>query len=99
MIYKELGKTGMKISHLCFGASSLGSVFHATKEAESIELSAEADQNGTSADETSAPDAIQTLEDSALDGSSSAGYSFPQDSSGNRKRWREYVGLLRQTCY
>ena len=37
MIYKELGKTGMRISHLCFGASSLGSVFHATKEAESIE--------------------------------------------------------------
>jgi aryl-alcohol dehydrogenase-like predicted oxidoreductase len=37
MIYKELGKTGMKISHLCFGASSLGSVFHETKEAESIE--------------------------------------------------------------
>ena len=27
----------MKISHLCFGASSLGSVFHETKEAESIE--------------------------------------------------------------
>ena len=31
-----MGKTGMKISHLCFGASSLGSVFHETKEAESI---------------------------------------------------------------
>ena len=27
----------MKISHLCFGASSLGSVFHETKESESIE--------------------------------------------------------------
>ena len=27
----------MKISHLCFGASSLGSVFHETKEAESLE--------------------------------------------------------------
>lgn len=27
----------MKISHLCFGASSLGSVFHETKETESIE--------------------------------------------------------------
>lgn len=27
----------MKISHLCFGASSLGSVFRSTKEAESIE--------------------------------------------------------------
>ena len=36
MDYRELGKTGMKISHLCFGASSLGSVFHETKEAESI---------------------------------------------------------------
>ena len=36
MRYTELGKTGMKISHLCFGASSLGSVFHETKETESI---------------------------------------------------------------
>jgi len=37
MRYTELGKTGMKISHLCLGASSLGSVFHETKEAESFE--------------------------------------------------------------
>ena len=36
MRYTELGKTGMKISHLSFGASSLGSVFHATKLDESI---------------------------------------------------------------
>lgn len=36
MDYNELGKTGLKISSLCFGASSLGSVFHETKEAESI---------------------------------------------------------------
>lgn len=36
MEYRELGKTGLKISHLSFGASSLGSVFHETKEAESI---------------------------------------------------------------
>ena len=36
MRYTELGTTGMKLSHLCFGASSLGSVFHETKEAESI---------------------------------------------------------------
>lgn len=36
MRYTELGKTGLKISNLCFGASSLGSVFHETKEAESI---------------------------------------------------------------
>ena len=36
MRYTELGKTGMKISHLSFGASSLGSVFHETKLDESI---------------------------------------------------------------
>ena len=36
MRYTELGKTGMKISHLGFGASSLGSVFHETKLNESI---------------------------------------------------------------
>lgn len=28
MQYRELGKTGMKVSALGFGASSLGSVFH-----------------------------------------------------------------------
>ena len=36
MKYTELGKTGLKISNLAFGASSLGSVFHETKEIESI---------------------------------------------------------------
>lgn len=36
MRYTELGKTGLKISNLSFGASSLGSVFHETKEKESI---------------------------------------------------------------
>ena len=36
MRYTELGKTGMEISHLSFGASSLGSVFHETKLDESI---------------------------------------------------------------
>lgn len=36
MRYTELGKTGLKISNLSFGASSLGSVFHETKERECI---------------------------------------------------------------
>ena len=36
MRYTELGKTGLKISNLSFGASSLGSVYHETKEQESI---------------------------------------------------------------
>lgn len=37
MRYTELGKTGMKISQLSFGASSLGSVFHETNEKDSFE--------------------------------------------------------------
>ena len=36
MEYRTLGKTGMTVSHLSFGASSLGSVFHATRLDESI---------------------------------------------------------------
>ena len=37
MRYTELGKTGMSISHISFGASSLGSVFRETNEKESFE--------------------------------------------------------------
>jgi aryl-alcohol dehydrogenase-like predicted oxidoreductase len=36
MEYKELGKTGMKLSMLSFGASSLGGVFHDVEENEGI---------------------------------------------------------------
>lgn len=36
MEYRKLGNTGLEISNLCFGASSLGSVFHATREEESL---------------------------------------------------------------
>lgn len=36
MEYRELGQTGLKLSNLSFGASSLGSVFHETKEEENI---------------------------------------------------------------
>ena len=37
MRYSELGKTGLRLSHLSYGASSLGSVFRATTEKESCE--------------------------------------------------------------
>lgn len=37
MQYNELGKTGMCVSHLGFGASSLGGVFHSIREKEAIE--------------------------------------------------------------
>ena len=37
MQYHEIGKTGMKVSSLSFGASSLGGVFHDLKEQEGIQ--------------------------------------------------------------
>ena len=37
MKYNEIGKTGMKVSELSFGASSLGGVFHSIKETEGID--------------------------------------------------------------
>lgn len=46
MDYREIGKTGMKVSALSFGASSLGSVFRATKENEAIEAVFAAVENG-----------------------------------------------------
>lgn len=46
MEYREIGKTGMKVSALSFGASSLGSVFRATKENEALEAVHAAVDNG-----------------------------------------------------
>ena len=46
MIYNELGKTGMKVSNLGFGASSLGGVFHDIREAEGIKAVHTAVENG-----------------------------------------------------
>ncbi len=36
MEYRFLGKTGLKVSNLSYGASSLGGVFHSIKEADGI---------------------------------------------------------------
>ncbi len=46
MEYRELGKTGMKVSALSFGASSLGGVFHSFKENEGIKAVFTAIENG-----------------------------------------------------
>lgn len=46
MNYREIGKTGLKVSELSFGASSLGSVFRDTKESEAIEAVHVAVDNG-----------------------------------------------------
>jgi len=46
MEYREIGKTGMKVSNLSFGASSLGGVFHSLKEQEGIDAVYAAVENG-----------------------------------------------------
>lgn len=46
MEYRELGKTGLKVPVLSFGASSLGGVFHSIKEAEAIDAVFTVVENG-----------------------------------------------------
>ena len=46
MIYNEIGKTGMRVANLAFGASSLGGVFHSIKENEGINAVFTAVENG-----------------------------------------------------
>jgi aryl-alcohol dehydrogenase-like predicted oxidoreductase len=46
MEYREIGKTGMKVSNLSFGASSLGGVFHSLKEERGIDAVKTAVDNG-----------------------------------------------------
>ena len=46
MVYNEIGKTGMKVSNLSFGASSLGGVFHSIHEDEGIRAVHTAVDNG-----------------------------------------------------
>ena len=46
MEYTECGKTGMKVSRLSFGASSLGGVFRDISEADAIEAVFTAVENG-----------------------------------------------------
>ncbi|MDR1102850.1 MAG: aldo/keto reductase [Tannerella sp.] len=46
MIYRELGKTGMALSAISLGASSLGGVFHSLKEEEGIRAVYAAVENG-----------------------------------------------------
>ena len=46
MVYNEIGKTGMRVSNLGFGASSLGGVFHGIREEEGIQAVFTAVENG-----------------------------------------------------
>lgn len=46
MEYRKIGKTGMKVSNISFGASSLGGVFHSIKEEEGIQAVHTAVENG-----------------------------------------------------
>ena len=46
MVYNEIGNTGLRVSNLGFGASSLGGVFHSLREEEGIEAVFTALDNG-----------------------------------------------------
>ncbi len=46
MRYREIGKTGMKVSELSFGCSSLGCVFRSIKESEALEATFTAIDSG-----------------------------------------------------
>lgn len=46
MVYNEIGKTGLRVSNLSFGASSLGGVFHSVREDEGIRAVHTAVDNG-----------------------------------------------------
>lgn len=46
MVYNEIGKTGMRVSCLSFGASSLGGVFHGVREEDGIKAVHTAVENG-----------------------------------------------------
>ena len=46
MEYRNLGKTGIKVSCLSFGASSLGGVFHSIREKDGINTVRTAIDNG-----------------------------------------------------
>ena len=46
MVYNEIGKSGMRVSNLSFGASSLGGVFHGIREDEGIRAVHTAVDNG-----------------------------------------------------
>ena len=46
MVYNEIGNTGMRVSNLGFGASSLGGVFRSIREEEGINAVFEAVEGG-----------------------------------------------------
>ena len=46
MEYRTLGRTGLKVSNISFGASSLGGVFHSVREREGIQAVHEAIEHG-----------------------------------------------------
>ena len=82
MIYNEIGKTGMRVSNLGFGASSLGGVFHSIREDDGIRAVHVAVDNGIN----------------FIDVSPYYGYLMAETVLGKalkdlRQGWCEHVGL------
>lgn len=100
MNYNEIGKTGMRVSNLSFGASSLGGVFHDIREAEGIKAVYTAVENGMNFIDVSpyyGHYKAETVLGKALK-------EIPRDKyylyqSGTLwKRWSQHMGLFRKTC-
>lgn len=100
MNYNEIGKTGMRVSNLSFGASSLGGVFHDIREAEGIKAVYTAVENGMNfidvspyyghyKAETVLGKALKEIHVTNI-------ISLPKWDA--MERWSQHMGLFRKTC-
>ena len=86
MEHNVCGKTGMKLSQLSFGASSLGGVFHDIRETEAIQAVFTAIEHG-----------MNFIDVSPYYGNTSCEILSFNESRSVWERWCEYMGLFRET--
>lgn len=101
MQYHEIGKTGMKVSSLSFGASSLGGVFHNIKEKEGITSVFTAIESGINFIDVSpyyGHYKAETVLGKALKDIPARPLLSLNQSRALRKRRSQYLGLFCQTC-
>ena len=102
MNYNEIGKTGMRVSNLSFGASSLGGVFHDIREAEGIKAVYTAVENGMNFIDVSpyyGHYKAETVLGKALKEIPRDKYYLSTKVGRTLwKRWNQHMGLFRNTC-
>ena len=101
MQYHEIGKTGMKVSSLSFGASSLGGVFHDLKEKEGIQAvftAIEAGMNFIDVSPYYGHYKAETVLGQSAEGYSSRPLLSFYESRTLWQRRSQYMGLLGKAC-